>query len=59
MKMKYLAITIISIPLLVVFVAIFGITFNVWTYLLLFILCPLAAGILWFIYRDMEKKLKR
>lgn len=59
MKVKYLAIIIISVPLLVVFVSLFGITFNVRTYLLLFILCPLAAGILWFIYRDMEKKLKR
>ncbi|MBI4848285.1 MAG: hypothetical protein HY808_06880 [Nitrospirae bacterium] len=59
MKITHLVIIIISVPLLTVIISLFGITFSIWTYLLLFILCPLAAGILWFLYRDMQKKLKR
>lgn len=47
------------LPLLVVLIlAIAGITLNFWVYIILAIVCPLAAGIIWFIYKETEKKIK-
>jgi uncharacterized membrane protein len=40
----------------VVVLALFGIILSFWVYLLLFITCPLVAGISWYIYKDMDKK---
>lgn len=42
---------------LVIILAIVGITFGFWVYMILGIVCPLVAGILWFMYREMEKKI--
>jgi len=59
MKTRLIVIFVVSIlPLLVVgILTIFGMIFSFWVYLLLVIICPLEAGILWFIYKDMEKKI--
>ncbi len=44
-------------PLMVVAIlAMIGITFNVWVYLILAVVCPLVAVAVLFIYRGMEKK---
>lgn len=46
------------LPLVVVGVlALFGITFSSWVYLLISTVCLIDAGILWFIYKDMERKI--
>lgn len=59
MKGRFIVISAVSIlPLLVVgILAMFGIILSFWVYLLLAIICPLEAAILWFIYKDMEKKI--
>jgi uncharacterized membrane protein len=62
MKTMPIAITLFSIvlPLLVVIIlAIVGVTFSTWVYALLFIVCPVVAGIVWFVYKDMEKKVSK
>lgn len=47
------------LPLLVVIIlAITGITLNFWVYIILAVVCPLVAGIIWYIYKDTEKKIK-
>ncbi len=47
------------LPLLVVIIlAIAGITLNFWVYIILAVICPLAVGIIWFIYKETEKKIK-
>jgi hypothetical protein len=59
MKRKIAVITIIALlPLIAAGIfALFGIIFSFWVYLLLAIICPIEAGILWFIYKDMERKI--
>lgn len=58
MKVKHLVIVILSVPLLTAFISVFGVTFSSLAYLILFISCPAVAFIVWYIYRDMEKKLR-
>ncbi len=59
MKRKLTVITILALlPLIAAGIfALFGIIFSFWVYLLLVIICPLEAGILWFMYKDMAKKI--
>ncbi|MBI5639999.1 MAG: hypothetical protein HZA17_06190 [Nitrospirae bacterium] len=45
------------LPLLAVSVlAVFGMTMNMWVYIILAVICPVVAGILWFMNKDAEKK---
>lgn len=45
------------LPLLVVMIlALFGITMDYWVYIILGIVCPLVAGSIWLIYKDTERK---
>ena len=48
---------LLPLPVGLVFTAT-GITFDIWVYVLLAIPCPAAAGLIWFIYREMEKKVE-
>ena len=59
MKTRLIVIFVVSIlPLLVVgILAIFGMIFSFWVYLILAIICPIEAGILWFMYKDMKRKI--
>jgi Flp pilus assembly protein TadB len=62
MKIKSVTILLffIGLPLLIVIIlAMTGMTFNTWVYALLFIICPVIAVIIWFIYKDMEKKVSK
>lgn len=46
------------VPLFIVIVlAVIGIMLNVWVYVVLAVVCPLAAGAAWFLYKDMERKM--
>lgn len=57
MKTKYRIPISIFMPLFVVVIlGVFGVTFSFWVYLILSITCLLVAGITWFLYKDMEKK---
>ena len=59
MKMKYRIPLSVLLPLFVVAIlAVFGVTFSFWVYLVLSIACLLVAGITWFLYKDMEKKVE-
>ena len=45
-------------PLVIVIIlATAGIILNVWVYVVLAVVCPLAAGAVWFLYKDMERKM--
>ena len=59
MKIKFVVIPIASLlPLLaVIILAMFGIILSFWAYLLIALICPLVAISLWFIYKDMERKI--
>lgn len=57
MKYKNIMPAVIFLPLAaVIFLALVGVTLNFWVYLLLAVVCPVAAAISWFFYKDMEKK---
>lgn len=59
MKTKYLMPMAALLPLLVVAVlALIGMIFNFWVYIILAIVCPLVAGFLWFTYKDTERKVR-
>jgi len=48
------------LPLVIVIVlAIGGIMINQWVHVILAVICPVTAGIIWFMYKDMERKLKK
>lgn len=56
MKTRWIIILVL-LPLLVVAVlAILGIILKSWVYLALLIVCPAVAGIVWYIYGDVRKK---
>jgi len=58
MKTHHIASLLVLLPLLIVFLlAAGGLFLNIWVYIILSIVCPLAACITWFIYKDMGKKL--
>lgn len=59
MKRKLTVITILALlPLIAAgILSLFGIIFSFWVYLLLAIICPIEAGILWLMYKDMERKI--
>ncbi len=59
MKSTFIIVSgIIILPLFVVgMLALFGIFLDIRVYIMLLILCPLAAVILWLIYRDMKRKI--
>lgn len=59
MKTRYIFSGAILLPLVIVIIlAITGITLNVWVYVVvLSVVCPLAAGAVWFLYKDMERKM--
>jgi hypothetical protein len=44
-------------PLLIALILLFfGIIFNLWLYLFLFLICPLTGGLVWFIYMEAHRK---
>ncbi len=54
---KYLFSAALFLPLLIVIVlAAGGITMNRWVYVILAIVCPVAAGIILYMYKDRPKK---
>lgn len=58
MKTRYIFSGALLLPLVIVIIlAIAGITLNVWVYVVLALVCPLAAGAVWFLYKDMEKRM--
>lgn len=60
MRKKFFFSAAALLPLVVVAVlAIFGATLSVWVYIVLAVVCPLVAGIIWFTYKDVEKKIKK
>ena len=59
MKTKDVLLIAPLVPLFIVIVlAVIGIMLNVWVYVVLAVVCPLAAGIIWFMYKDVEGKIK-
>ncbi len=59
MRKKFFLSAAALLPLVVVVIlAVFGATLNVWVYIVLAIVCPLVAGIIWFTYKDIEKKMR-
>jgi len=58
MKTRRITSLLFLLPLLIVFLlAVGGIFLNAWVYVVLSIFCPLAAGVSWFLYKDMGRKL--
>ncbi len=48
------------LPLIIVIIlAIGGITLSRWVYLILAIVCLLAAAMIWYMFKDTEKKMKK
>lgn len=57
LKLKYLIPAAVLVPLFVVVIfGVFGVTFSFWVYLILSVACLFVAGIIWSLYKDMEKK---
>ena len=57
MRTKQVAFLGPLLPLFVVIVlALFGFFLQFWVYLMIVIACPAVAGVIWFIYRDTERK---
>ncbi len=57
-KTRYILSAASLLPLaIVVILALVGITLSVWVYIVLVMVCPLAAGVVWFLYKDMERKM--
>ncbi len=57
---KYLFSAALLLPLVIVIVlAIGGVTMNRWVYVILAIVCPVAAGITWHMYKDTARKMKK
>ena len=60
MKTRYIFSGALLLPLVIVIIlAITGITLNVWIYVILAIVCPVAAGIIWYMYKNAERKMKK
>ena len=60
MKARYALSAAPLLPLVIVIaLAIGGITMNRWVYVILAIVCPVAAGIIWYMYKDAERKIKK
>lgn len=58
MKIRNILSGALLLPLVIVIVlAAVGITLSVWIYVVLAVVCPLAAGVTWFLYKDMERKM--
>ncbi len=59
MKTRYILSAAPLLPLVIlVILAMVGITLNVWVYLVLVIVCPLVAGTIWVMSKGVEKKIK-
>lgn len=57
MKPRYLFTTAALVPLLIVLVlAAFGMTFDTVVYAGLAVVCPIVAGVTWWIYREMDRR---
>jgi ABC-type protease/lipase transport system fused ATPase/permease subunit len=60
MRIKQVSFLAPLLPLFVVIVlALFGFFFHFWVYLLIVIACPAVAGVIWFTYRDTERKVSK
>ncbi len=58
MKSKHIISSVVLVPLVVVTVLAFiGVILSFWVYLLLSVMCILAAGTTWYLYKDMENKI--
>ena len=58
MKTKYILSAAFLLPLvIVVILTMVGFTLNIWVYIVLVIACPLAAAVVWFLYKEMEKRM--
>ena len=58
MKTRYLLSAASLLPLVIaVILAMVGIALNVWVYIVLVIVCPLAAVVVWFLYKEMERRM--
>ncbi len=59
MRKKFFLSAAALLPLMaVVILAVFGVSLSVWVYIVLAAVCPLVAAILWFTYKDFDKKMK-
>ncbi len=57
---KYLFSVALLLPLAIVIVlAIGGVTMNRWVYVILSVVCPVAAGAFWYMYRDTDRKMEK
>ncbi len=57
MKSKYFTTAAVLLPLaLVIVLAVTGIALDIWVYVVLAIVCPAVVGLIWYFYKDAEKK---
>ncbi len=57
---KYIFSGVPLLPLIIVIIlAIAGITLNRWVYMILAIACLFAAAIIWYMFKDTERKMKK
>ena len=56
---KYLFSAAPLLPFVIIIVlALNGITMDRWVYVILAMVCPVAAGIIWYTHKDTERKMK-
>ncbi len=59
MRKKFILSAAALLPLaIVIILAVFGATLSVWVYIVLAVVCPLVVGIIWFLYKYEENKIK-
>ncbi|MBI5203302.1 MAG: hypothetical protein HZA11_00120 [Nitrospirae bacterium] len=58
MRTKFFSVMALLPLLVVIILAVAGITLNFWVYAILGVVCPTVAGAIWFIYKDTERKVK-
>jgi len=59
MRKKFFLSAAALLPLaIVIILAVFGATLSVWVYIVLAVVCPLVAGIIWFMYKHEENKIQ-
>jgi general stress protein CsbA len=59
-KTRYIFSGALLFPLaIVIILAVTGITLNVWIYVILAVICPVAAGTIWYMFKDTERKMKK
>jgi uncharacterized membrane protein len=59
LKTRHILSGALLLPLVIaIILAMAGIALNIWVYVVLAIICPLAAGAVWFLYKETEGKVQ-